>query len=563
MKTKKIQHLIFLSALVAIFLAVISIFAVNRIMAREIDVIDSRSISNSNNPVQEKASELRAQEKREVEKELKPEVKIEIKEIKREIIEKVEQKKEEVVKNAEEKKEEVIKKVEEQKKEVINKVEEKKEEVIKKVEEEKKEVKNNVSQIKSEVEGAEKVEYKLVKKGSIEPVIYLGEGEKEAKEKEKSDDEKDSAQTTENKKDWSLEYDFSNIPKGEYDLYADVKNQYGTYSSNKTSLKIEEGNGETIEKKVLVGQEGITIKVSEIKNNNAGEKIKELGELKKTIESDPNLSEEEKEIKLKEIDNNKKQVISEFNFRNQIEEIYRKVEDENSSEEDKKALEEVKQILAVDSDGDGLPDHEELRIGTDPFSADTDQDGYLDGDEVANGYDPLTPSTREGIDKIVFEEPKKSGKENLLYQVEEVDFSKEGDEKEGVVFKGRALPNSFVTLYIYSSPVVVTVKTDEDGNWSYVLSKELEDGNHEVYAAVTDNTGKVTSKSKPLAFVKTAQAINPVDSIQDGLAANLSPVEAEKSKLLVFVVLISIFSLISAVTSIILLVKHNREKLDN
>jgi YD repeat-containing protein len=45
--------------------------------------------------------------------------------------------------------------------------------------------------------------------------------------------------------------------------------------------------------------------------------------------------------------------------------------------------------VALDSDGDGLTDEEERRLGTNPFNADTDGDGYPDGLEVALGSDPL------------------------------------------------------------------------------------------------------------------------------------------------------------------------------
>jgi hypothetical protein len=46
-----------------------------------------------------------------------------------------------------------------------------------------------------------------------------------------------------------------------------------------------------------------------------------------------------------------------------------------------------------DSDGDGLTDSEEERLGTDPFNPDTDADGLKDGDEVNRGTDPLNPDT--------------------------------------------------------------------------------------------------------------------------------------------------------------------------
>jgi len=44
--------------------------------------------------------------------------------------------------------------------------------------------------------------------------------------------------------------------------------------------------------------------------------------------------------------------------------------------------------LTQDSDGDGLTDREEARLGTDPFSVDTDRDGVSDLQEVLQGTDP-------------------------------------------------------------------------------------------------------------------------------------------------------------------------------
>jgi len=71
---------------------------------------------------------------------------------------------------------------------------------------------------------------------------------------------------------------------------------------------------------------------------------------------------------------------------------------------------------------------------------------------------------------------------------------------------GKALPNIYITVFIYSDPIVLTIKTDSNGDWSYTLDKPLEEGNHEVYVAVADNTGKVTAKSEPILFVQTAEA---------------------------------------------------------
>lgn len=52
---------------------------------------------------------------------------------------------------------------------------------------------------------------------------------------------------------------------------------------------------------------------------------------------------------------------------------------------------------AIDSDGDGLTDEEELRLGTDPFNPDTDGDGFPDGLEVALGSNPLDANSLPDI----------------------------------------------------------------------------------------------------------------------------------------------------------------------
>ena len=79
--------------------------------------------------------------------------------------------------------------------------------------------------------------------------------------------------------------------------------------------------------------------------------------------------------------------------------------------------------------------------------------------------------------------------------------------KEFINFSGKALPNSFVTLYIFSNPVVVTVKTDISGTWTYTLDQELENGNHELHLAVVDAGGKILVKSPSVPFVKRAEAV--------------------------------------------------------
>jgi hypothetical protein len=172
--------------------------------------------------------------------------------------------------------------------------------------------------------------------------------------------------------------------------------------------------------------------------------------------------------------------------------------------------------IGVDSDGDGISDYDERNLyHTDGHSVDTDGDGYDDGIEIMRGYDPRSPKGEAAVayeqpqDTVGLEDNKDLRIETVIPSVKQVSDDNRVVQSE---IRGKALPNSFVTLYIFSTPTVVTVKTDNDGSFVYTFEKELEDGNHEVYAAITDNTGAIIVQSTPFKFVKQAEAFTPVGS---------------------------------------------------
>jgi hypothetical protein len=181
---------------------------------------------------------------------------------------------------------------------------------------------------------------------------------------------------------------------------------------------------------------------------------------------------------------------------------------EEKMKELERERQEILAKLSKDSDNDGLPDLEEARLKTSPFNPDTDGDGFLDGTEVATGYDPLKPSP---ADKIVYQDPRKvEPKETEIYKIESVtrvDLAKGW----GIKIKGKGRPISFVTIYVFSpSYLVLTTKTDESGNFEYILDKPLEEGGHEVYVTVTNNRGEITARSESYRFIKTPVAVAAV-----------------------------------------------------
>jgi hypothetical protein len=180
-----------------------------------------------------------------------------------------------------------------------------------------------------------------------------------------------------------------------------------------------------------------------------------------------------------------------------------------------------------------------------------------DGERILLGLDALSTSPKQ----VPVESPLSSGQETqYLFEVKDISFREKPQEvapaapspspsvatssattatsspvdastsAKELVISGRALPNSFITLYIFSTPIVVTVKTDANGKWSYTLDKTLEDGDHTLYVAMVDNSGRIIAKSKPIVFTQTAEAASFVPLVVPETAAQ-GPLDSIKGYL--------------------------------
>lgn len=190
----------------------------------------------------------------------------------------------------------------------------------------------------------------------------------------------------------------------------------------------------------------------------------------------------------------------------EIQKILADFENEISLQET--TIQQSKAVSLRDTDGDGLYDEREIMLGTDPLNPDTDGDGILDGDEIANYYNPLKP---DNFNKIQYHDPQLSvPRKTDIYRFDDNDpvtAVKLANGQTGVRFKGWGLPNAYVTLFIYSSPVIVAIKTDSQGRWTYTLDKPIEDGRHKVYAAQTDSAGQIEARSEVLVFAKNGNDV--------------------------------------------------------
>lgn len=363
-------------------------------------------------------------------------------------------------------------------------------------------------EIRGTVTGAQTVEYYLVPVGS-NTYKYIG-----------------SAQAK-SATEWSLKFHSSDFPNGDFYLRARVKNLYGEYGSGQRKISIRNESQGTAE--VTTSQSGfVSLEMS------TATKVEMLQQTAQELQIPVDAT-----VPADNPDQQKKYIF-----------------DYCQANVDKCAPER-------DSDQDGLSDIDEVRYGTNPKLADTDLDGFLDGDEVKNGFDPLKYSGGDQSDRVVFESPKDAGETKKdVYVIGKValDEAAVGTDTQKIHFSGKGLPNSFVTLYIFSDPIVLTVKTDSEGNWTYELDKELENGQHEAYVAVTDNTGKITAKSEPLPFIKTAQAVTVIPAAQAAPVVTTQAVSENRATRDLLLLMAIIIAALAAALATIGLVKHRHMK---
>jgi Bacterial Ig-like domain/Bacterial TSP3 repeat len=361
---------------------------------------------------------------------------------------------------------------------------------------------------------------------------------------------------------WIYRFNTVQVPNGEYVLIAQVTNAYGVYEQSTNYVKvanaivpaltqIEKEKIETLEEVQKQASEALIVedtpgavaltddqKTAETLIAVFSEKIESTLELLMVaIRAEDATVVSKLKLSLQEIQDAVIKTIPETSNVQKVEEYIRayfvneiaKIEREIVLA--KKIIEErTEDDASLDSDKDGITNYDEVTLyKTNPFIPDTDNDGFTDGVEILNGHDPID-ETPEVL--VTYESPKEEGivREDIL-EVHAITTALQEaevvDAKPQAIITGKGLPNSFVTLYIFSTPIIVTLKTESDGSWSYRFDKEIEDGEHQVYVGITDNAGKIVAKSNPFAFVKEAQAFTAAGV--DEVAAPVPVIETKNS----------------------------------
>jgi hypothetical protein len=170
-------------------------------------------------------------------------------------------------------------------------------------------------------------------------------------------------------------------------------------------------------------------------------------------------------------------------------------------------------IIIIDADGNGVPDELEKRT-------------------ESGGCEMESATAKAIISDQPLEQPCGAGEETPDFTM---GIERGGDvasPKTGTL-SGRCEPGSVCLVYVYSYvPLVLTVTADDSGSFTYDLSDEVADGSHTVYVAVTDESGKITRKSRPFSLlVSEARAVTAEDLLAlDPVSAAQAEVSEDKEQ---------------------------------
>jgi len=113
-----------------------------------------------------------------------------------------------------------------------------------------------------------------------------------------------------------------------------------------------------------------------------------------------------------------------------------------------------------------------------------------------HNYNPLAPNDFARVDYI---DPRTVvPRQTDIYQIQNVSLVKLADNSQVIRLEGRGLPLSYVTVFIYSMPIISIAKVNSAGIWRLDIDFSLSNGQHSAYAALISSNGDLAGRCEQL-----------------------------------------------------------------
>ncbi|HPF31239.1 MAG TPA: hypothetical protein PLO25_02975 [Candidatus Saccharibacteria bacterium] len=173
----------------------------------------------------------------------------------------------------------------------------------------------------------------------------------------------------------------------------------------------------------------------------------------------------------------------------------------------------------------------------------------------------ILPSIFSPINPLEIEKINVDSRLVSISKIENVPTTVESSNGELLKISGKSKPESLVLIYIYSDPLIITTKSDKEGNWQYTINDPMQPGKHEVYVVVNKEDGSF-NRSNSFEFIISnvaASELNP-NGLNLKLSGNPTETASQSNNNLIYYVTVSTFVILVAIMILLIIIKINKNK---
>lgn len=173
----------------------------------------------------------------------------------------------------------------------------------------------------------------------------------------------------------------------------------------------------------------------------------------------------------------------------------------------------------------------------------------------------ILPSIFSPINPLEIEKINVDSRLVSISKIENIPTTAESNNGETLKISGKSKPESLVLIYIYSDPLIITTKSDKEGNWQYTINDPMQPGKHEVYVVVNKEDGSF-NRSNPFEFIISnvaASELNP-NGLNLKLSGNPTETASQSNNNLIYYVTVSTFVILVAIMILLIIIKINKNK---